>query len=90
MRNLLRTKLEAGNSGRKWNHITEQIGMFCYTGLSKEQVIEILFGVCYAINFVSFRWLVYRKSIISTAQRMVAFRWLESILKTSTTLPAQF
>eukprot|EP01040_Poterioochromonas_malhamensis_P006542 gene6542-7043_t len=41
MRNLLRTKLEAGNSGRKWNHITEQIGMFCYTGLSKEQVARL-------------------------------------------------
>lgn len=38
MRTLLRNKLEAGNAARKWNHITEQIGMFCYTGLSKEQV----------------------------------------------------
>ncbi len=23
---------------RSWNHITDQIGMFCYTGLSPEQV----------------------------------------------------
>jgi aspartate aminotransferase len=37
MRKLLRNKLEAG-SAKKWNHVTEQIGMFCYTGLSKEQV----------------------------------------------------
>jgi aspartate aminotransferase len=37
MRKLLRSKLEAG-SAKKWNHVTEQIGMFCYTGLSKEQV----------------------------------------------------
>ncbi len=38
MRLLLREKLEAGNSSRKWNHITEQIGMFCFTGLTKHQV----------------------------------------------------
>lgn len=41
MRHLLRQKLEAGNSKHKWNHITEQIGMFCYTGLSKEQVLRL-------------------------------------------------
>lgn len=41
MRNLLRSKLEAGNSQRTWNHITEQIGMFCYTGLSTEQVLRL-------------------------------------------------
>jgi aspartate/tyrosine/aromatic aminotransferase len=41
MRSLLRTKLEAGSSKWKWNHITEQIGMFCYTGLSKEQVTRL-------------------------------------------------
>lgn len=41
MRHLLRQKLEAGNGSRKWNHITEQIGMFCYTGLTKEQVLRL-------------------------------------------------
>lgn len=25
-------------STRNWSHITEQIGMFCYTGLNTEQV----------------------------------------------------
>ncbi len=25
-------------SVRDWSHVTEQIGMFCYSGLSKEQV----------------------------------------------------
>jgi len=38
MRVLLRQKLEAGNVAHKWNHITDQIGMFCFTGLSQEQV----------------------------------------------------
>jgi aspartate aminotransferase, mitochondrial len=41
MRALLRSKLEAGDSTRKWNHITDQIGMFCFTGLSKEQVLRL-------------------------------------------------
>jgi aspartate aminotransferase len=45
MRVLLRSKLEEGQQGKKnlsrsysWNHVTDQIGMFCYTGLTKEQV----------------------------------------------------
>lgn len=41
MRQLLRAKLEAGNPGRSWKHIEEQIGMFCFTGLSKEQVLQL-------------------------------------------------
>ena len=38
MRELLKSNLEAAGSSLSWNHITDQIGMFCYTGLSKEQV----------------------------------------------------
>ena len=38
MRNLLKTNLESAGSTLPWNHITDQIGMFCYTGLSKDQV----------------------------------------------------
>lgn len=41
MRTLLRTTLEAGNNGKTWNHITDQIGMFCYTGLTEEQVARL-------------------------------------------------
>ena len=40
MRALLRSKLEAG-SNRPWNHITDQIGMFCFTGLTKDQVMRL-------------------------------------------------
>ncbi|KAK9449990.1 aspartate transaminase [Limtongia smithiae] len=38
MRSLLKEKLEALGSTRDWSHITSQIGMFCYTGLTPEQV----------------------------------------------------
>jgi len=41
----MRTQLRAGIEGRgnanNWKHITEQIGMFCFTGLSPEQVAEL-------------------------------------------------
>ena len=38
MRNQLRANLAKEGSNRDWSHITDQIGMFCYTGLSAEQV----------------------------------------------------
>nr|AIT70234.1 aspartate aminotransferase [Sargassum horneri] len=41
MRSLLKSHLVALGSGRSWEHITNQIGMFCYTGLTKDEVIEI-------------------------------------------------
>eukprot|EP00929_Paragymnodinium_shiwhaense_P090153 TRINITY_DN50352_c0_g1_i1.p1 TRINITY_DN50352_c0_g1~~TRINITY_DN50352_c0_g1_i1.p1 ORF type:complete len:446 (-),score=38.93 TRINITY_DN50352_c0_g1_i1:114-1451(-) len=41
MRSLLRSKLEEG-SDRDWSHVTNQIGMFCYSGLSKDQVAALV------------------------------------------------
>lgn len=41
MRALLRSNLEQLQTPGTWNHITDQIGMFSYTGLS-EKVCEIL------------------------------------------------
>lgn len=38
MRHLLKQNLEELGSKKDWSHITSQIGMFCYTGLSGEQV----------------------------------------------------
>lgn len=43
--NEMRTKLvqelkDAGNT-RDWSHITKQIGMFAYTGLSPDQVTNL-------------------------------------------------
>lgn len=41
MRRLLRNELERIQTPGTWSHITEQIGMFSYTGLS-EKVCNIL------------------------------------------------
>lgn len=38
MRSLLKKNLEDLGSKKNWSHVTSQIGMFCYTGLSAEQV----------------------------------------------------
>lgn len=38
MRSLLRENIEKKGSKANWEHITRQIGMFCYTGLKPEQV----------------------------------------------------
>ena len=38
MRRELRSKLETLGSVRDWSHITKQIGMFCYSGLTADQV----------------------------------------------------
>jgi aspartate aminotransferase len=42
MRIQLKTKLEAIGSIKDWSHITNQIGMFCYTGLNSEQVHKLI------------------------------------------------
>lgn len=41
MRALLKENLEKLGSGRDWNHITNQIGMFAYTGLKPEQMDKL-------------------------------------------------
>jgi len=41
MRGLLRSSLETAGSTHNWEHITNQIGMFAYSGLSKDQVMEM-------------------------------------------------
>jgi len=38
MRFLLKSALEQLGSRRNWQHLTDQIGMFCFTGLTPEQV----------------------------------------------------
>lgn len=38
MRTKLRNVIEGEGSTRNWQHITEQIGMFCFTGMNKSQV----------------------------------------------------
>jgi aspartate aminotransferase len=41
MRKALRAKLEEMRTPGTWNHITDQIGMFSFTGLSEKQVLEL-------------------------------------------------
>lgn len=38
MRNSLKQNLQKNGSTKDWNHITDQIGMFCYTGMKPDQV----------------------------------------------------
>ena len=41
MRKALRGKLEEMGTPGTWNHITDQIGMFSFTGLNEEQVLKL-------------------------------------------------
>jgi aspartate aminotransferase len=41
MRQKIVDGLKASGSKRDWSHITNQIGMFCYTGLTPEQVDKL-------------------------------------------------
>lgn len=42
VRNKLKDLLAKEGSQKNWEHITDQIGMFCYTGLSKDQVKKLI------------------------------------------------
>lgn len=42
VRNKLKHLLANEGSTRNWEHITDQIGMFCYTGLNKDQVKKLI------------------------------------------------
>mmetsp|Transcript_8579 Transcript_8579/g.9765 ORF Transcript_8579/g.9765 Transcript_8579/m.9765 type:complete len:425 (-) Transcript_8579:1364-2638(-) len=41
MRTALKSALEKEGSSMNWEHVTSQIGMFCYTGISTDQVDEM-------------------------------------------------
>jgi aspartate aminotransferase, mitochondrial len=41
MRTALRDALEASGSQRSWQHVTDQIGMFCFSGMTGEMVDEL-------------------------------------------------
>ena len=42
MRHQLVENLKKEGSIRNWTHITDQIGMFCYTGLEPDEVSKIV------------------------------------------------
>jgi len=41
MRNQLKENLKKEGSARNWSHITDQIGMFCFTGMTPDQVEKL-------------------------------------------------
>lgn len=41
MRTKLRDGLKREGSTKNWQHITDQIGMFCFTGMTQDQVFRI-------------------------------------------------
>jgi len=41
MRTHLRKSLEESGSSRSWDHITKQIGMFAFSGMSKDEVVAL-------------------------------------------------
>ncbi len=51
MRKLLRENLEKLGSKRDWSHITRQIGMFAYTGLSPAQMETLMREVSHGLVF---------------------------------------
>ena len=42
MRAQLKANLKKEGSTRDWSHITDQIGMFCYTGMNPQQVERLI------------------------------------------------
>lgn len=42
MRTALRNEIESLNTPGQWNHITDQIGMFSFTGLNKAQCARMV------------------------------------------------
>lgn len=50
MRSALRAALEGTGSKRSWKHITDQIGMFAFTGLSPEMVDELYLRHVYLLR----------------------------------------
>ena len=54
MRDLLVNNLQQAGSQRNWSHITSQIGMFCFTGITPEQVIFLFLLLNSLVKFV---WL---------------------------------
>lgn len=45
VRTKLRDNLKKFGSSRDWKHITDQIGMFCFTGLKPDQVRKCVFVI---------------------------------------------
>jgi aspartate aminotransferase len=85
MRALLKENLEKLGSKHDWSHITSQIGMFAYTGLTSEQMTELAEKV--SSPFQSKSSYTDNISTLSTLPRTAASRLLVSPARTSGALP---
>ena len=56
MRALLRQHLEDLKNPLPWKHITEQIGMFCFSGISPEQACGSLLSTYALLKQVTLFW----------------------------------
>ena len=50
MRTQLKDNLAKEGSSKDWSHITDQIGMFCFTGLTPQQVFRNYFIYYYKLS----------------------------------------
>lgn len=94
MREQLVAGLKKHGSSHNWQHVIDQIGMFCFTGLKPEQVLTISFipvirhlssAVCEIKLIVVFsfcRLSVWRRSFPSTWPKMAASPWQACPLET--------
>lgn len=95
MRHFLRSGLAKEGSSRDWSHITDQIGMFCFTGMTPAQVRRtksqtFFWFWCLTITaFTITRWRSWRKTSASIWPRMAVSPLQASPRRTSTILPTE-
>lgn len=64
MRSLLRKHLQDLGNPLPWNHITDQIGMFCFTGLTPDQVRPYpLSPPMTCVLFLGYMWLTSKRPL---------------------------
>lgn len=59
MRQTLTNSLKKCGSSRDWSHITNQIGMFCFTGLTTPEVLYLILFIFIVTNLFLFICIIY-------------------------------
>lgn len=91
VRTKLRDNLKKEGSSKNWEHITNQIGMFCFTGMKPDQVINYQsMYVSLCLFMFCCRLKSWPRNIVSTLQRMGVFQWLELHPRMLIILPMPF
>lgn len=62
MRQTLTNNLKKCGSSRDWSHITNQIGMFCFTGLTTSEVLYLILSIFIVTNNLIFIYFIGRKT----------------------------